>query len=85
MTLTLSAQLEELIRRKVNTGPYESPSQVVEEALHLLEERDLLREVRRGRLLREVAGGISEAENHQFVDSAEVFRAMGNKANASDQ
>ena len=85
MTFSLSTPLEELIRRKVNSGQYDSPSQVIEEALQLLEERDLLRDARRDRLLREVAGGLLEADNRQLVESAEVFRGMVNKASVSDE
>ena len=84
MTFMLNANLEELIRRKVTSGLYESPAQVIEEALQLLEERDTLRELRRERLLREVAGGALAADNHQLIDSAQVFRGMLNKAEASD-
>lgn len=85
MTLSLSAQFDELIRRKLSSGLYESATQVVEEALQLLEERDILRDFRRERLLREIARGVSEADNRQFVDSTQVFRGLINKASVSDE
>lgn len=85
MTFSLNAQLEELIRRKVNSGLYESSAQVIEEALQLLEERDILRDVRRERLLRLVASGVLEADNRQLVDSEQVFRGMADKASAADR
>ena len=85
MNLSLSTQLEELIRRKVNAGLYESPVQLVEEALQLLEERDALRDMRRDRLVRELAGGVFEADNRQLVDGAQVFQGLMKKATASDQ
>jgi antitoxin ParD1/3/4 len=85
MTFSLSAQLEELIRRKVNAGQYESPAQVIEEALQLLEERDIMRDVRRDRLQRELANGVFEADNRQLIDGAQVFRGLMTKASASDQ
>ncbi len=68
MTFSLSAQLEELIRRKVSEGLYESPAQVIEEALQLLEERDIMRDVRRDRLQRELATGAFEADSRQLID-----------------
>lgn len=40
MVVTLSPQLEQLVRRKVESGRYQSFDEVVEEALGLLEERD---------------------------------------------
>jgi antitoxin ParD1/3/4 len=85
MTLSLSAQFDELIRRKLSSGLYESATQVVEEALQLLEERDVLRDFRRERLLREIARGVSEADNRQFIDSTQVFRGLIKKATASDE
>ncbi len=40
MAVTLSPQLEELVRRKVESGLYQSAGEVLEEALRLLDERD---------------------------------------------
>jgi antitoxin ParD1/3/4 len=40
MTVTLSPELEALIRRKVEAGEYQSADQIIEEALQLLDERD---------------------------------------------
>lgn len=80
MAFSLSAELEEFVRRKVNSGYYDSPAQVVEEALHLLEERDHLRILRRERLVGELASGISQADNRQLVDGDEVFRGLTHQA-----
>lgn len=41
MSITLTPQVEERIRQKVASGPYNSGAEVVEEALRLLESRDL--------------------------------------------
>ncbi len=40
MNVSLTPELEELVRRKVESGMYGSASEVVREALRLLEERD---------------------------------------------
>ena len=40
MAVTLSPQLEELVRRKVASGQYESAREVLETAVRLLDERD---------------------------------------------
>jgi antitoxin ParD1/3/4 len=85
MNLTLSSDLEALIRGKVQSGAYESPAQVVEEALQLLEERDHLRQLRRERLLRELAGGVFQADNRQLIDGEAVFRGLFDKANAPNE
>ncbi len=85
MMLTLSADLEEFVRQKVRSGLYESSTQVVEEALLLLEERDHLTQVRRERLLRELASGVFQANNRQLVDGAQVFAGLQNQANATGE
>lgn len=82
MNLSLTAELQELVRAKVASGAYDSPAQVLEEALVLLEERDQLRILRRERLLRELASGVFQADNRQLVASPEVFRGLSNKASA---
>ena len=40
MDVTLSPELKELVRRRVESGRYHSAGQVIEEALLLLDERD---------------------------------------------
>lgn len=46
MNVSLTPELENLIHEKVRSGRYLSASEVVREALRLLEERDELRELR---------------------------------------
>lgn len=82
MNVTLDAVTEALIRAKVESGAYDSASQVIEEALLLLEERDHIRRLRRDRLLHELASGVFQADNRQLVDGEEVFRGLFDKANA---
>lgn len=43
MNINLTPQLEEMVRRKVDSGLYNSASEVVREALRLMEEQDRLR------------------------------------------
>ena len=46
MNVNLTPQLEELVRSKVASGLYTSASEVVREALRLLEEQDRTREAK---------------------------------------
>lgn len=46
MTISLSPDLADLIRRRVDSGPYSSADEVVRESLALLEERDKLARLR---------------------------------------
>lgn len=85
MAFSLTKELEDLIRRKVSSGDYASPAQVIEEALQLLEERDHLRNLRRERLIADLAGGILEADNRQWVEADRVFESLVARANAADE
>jgi putative addiction module CopG family antidote len=46
MNLSLTPELEALVRRQIEAGQYTSPDQVVREALQLLEERDRQRRLK---------------------------------------
>lgn len=65
MNVSLTPKLELLITAKVATGLYTSNSEVVREALRLLEERDRLRELRLAELRKEIAIGIEQADAGQ--------------------
>jgi antitoxin ParD1/3/4 len=45
MNVSLTPQLEEYVRRKVETGLYNNASEVIREGLRLMVERDLVREL----------------------------------------
>ena len=58
MNVSLTAELEEFISRKVESGRYTSASEVVREALRLLEERDQLQALKREELRAEIRAGL---------------------------
>lgn len=58
MNISLTPRLEELVKGKVESGFYNSASEVMREALRLLEERDQLRELRLEELRREIRKGL---------------------------
>lgn len=68
MNVSLTPQLEEYVRRKVESGLYNSASEVVRESLRLLEERDRLYQVRLQELRGEVAAGIAQIESGRSVE-----------------
>ena len=53
MNVNLTPELETLVRRKVASGMYTSASEVVREALRLMEEQDQMRAVRLEQLRQE--------------------------------
>jgi antitoxin ParD1/3/4 len=62
MNISLTPHLENLVKSKIDSGLYNSASEVMREALRLLEERDQLRNVRIEELRREIQRGIDSGE-----------------------
>jgi putative addiction module CopG family antidote len=80
MNIWLPPEAASIVRKKFESGLYDSHAQVIQEALILLEERDQTRAIRTDRLLQEIANGIDQANNRQLVDALEVFRTLRSKA-----
>ena len=62
MNISLTPQLEELVKKKVESGLYGSASEVMREALHLLEERERIRAMRLEELRAEIRKGLESGE-----------------------
>ncbi len=77
MHVTLPPQLEELVRRKVESGSYSSPSEVIQQALWILEARDRLREISLQELRTKIHIGL-ESGPASPLDVAEI-KARGRK------
>jgi antitoxin ParD1/3/4 len=58
MNINLTPQLEQLVREKVSSGRYTSASEVVREALRLMEEQDQLRAMKLEQLRRDIREGL---------------------------
>ncbi|MBW4665847.1 MAG: type II toxin-antitoxin system ParD family antitoxin [Cyanomargarita calcarea GSE-NOS-MK-12-04C] len=76
MNVSLTPELEQLVHEKVKSGRYLSASEVVREALRLLEERDRIREARLITLRSEIAVGIEQGDRGEVIDGEEVFREL---------
>ena len=62
MNVSLTPQLENLVKEKVATGMYNSVSEVVREALRLLSERDSLQAMKLEALRQDIAQGIDSLD-----------------------
>lgn len=80
MNVSLTPKLEKYIQSKVDSGRYTSASEVVREALRLLEEK----EKERARALKEFQAEldrrIAEAEAGELLDGEEVFARIREKS-----
>jgi antitoxin ParD1/3/4 len=66
MNVNLTPQLEVMVRAKVSSGLYTSASEVVREALRLLEEQDRLRQIKLDELRREVRKGLDSGPSEPW-------------------
>lgn len=79
MNVSLTPKLEKYIQRKVGTGRYTSASEVVREALRLLEQNDEReRELKEFRA--ELDRRIAEADAGDTIDGEEVFARLREKS-----
>jgi antitoxin ParD1/3/4 len=73
MNVHLTPELEQLVQSRVESGRYNSASEVVREALRLLEQRDEVFTLRKDEIRREIEEGWQSARRGEFVDGDEVF------------
>jgi antitoxin ParD1/3/4 len=73
MDVHLTAELEQLVQSRVETGRYNSPGEVVREALRLLEERDAIITLRKEEIREEIAQGVDSLRLGKGVDGEAVF------------
>ena len=78
MNISLTSELENYVKAKVATGMYNSASEVMREALRLMEERDAMQDVRLEALRQEINKGLDslEREGSKPLDM-EAIKAKG--------
>lgn len=80
MNVNLTPQLEDLVRSKVSSGLYTSASEVVREALRLMQEQDRLREVKLEELRREVRRGLDSGPSEEWNATQTKAKARAKRA-----
>lgn len=73
ININLTPQLEEMVRQKVISGAYTSVSEVVREALWLLDEKDRLRLAELAQLRQDIQEGVGSGPAMAW-DAAETKR-----------
>jgi len=68
MNVSLTPELENMVNQKVKTGMYNSASEVVREALRLLEEKDRLKEMRLEELRVEIRKGRDQIRSGNYIE-----------------
>ena len=85
MNVLIGPNLEEQVRNKVESGSYASASDVVCEALWLLQERDRLYLLQRGNILDSIASGMASLRAGNVVDEESVLARIENELDAADR
>lgn len=73
MNVSLTPELEAYIQEKVRSGRYSSASEVMREALRLLQDHDQLQAIKLESLRKEIAIGIEQADRGETLDGEAFF------------
>ena len=76
MNVSLTAELEAFVASKVRSGRYHSASEVIREALRLLEEREQLRALRIHALRKKIDEGLEQLERGEGIAGERVFSEL---------
>jgi antitoxin ParD1/3/4 len=80
MNVNLGPTFDQFVASLLETGLYQSQSEIVREGLRLLMEREQLKQLRLDELRREIAVGSAQADRGQFVDGKDAFRRIRAKS-----
>jgi antitoxin ParD1/3/4 len=73
MNVHLTPELEQLVQNKVKSGRYNSASEVILEALRLLEQRDEVFTLRKDEIRKQIEEGWQSAKRGELANGDEVF------------
>ena len=81
MNVNLSPKLDEMVRQKVASGLYTSASEVVREALRLMEQQDCIHAAKLEQLRHDIRDGINSGESTPW--NPEEIKQEGRKIRAA--
>ena len=76
MNVSLTPELESLIHSKVSNGRYTSASEVVREALRMMEERDQVQELYKASMREKIAAGMASLRAGHGTDGDAFLAEM---------
>ncbi|HEX4757917.1 MAG TPA: type II toxin-antitoxin system ParD family antitoxin [Terracidiphilus sp.] len=80
MNVSLTPELDKFVARKVESGRYTSASEVVREALRLLEEHDRARSAQIAAFNQEVGSRLASLDRGEYVESGAVRKRIEQKS-----
>jgi len=79
MNVSLSARLERFVQKEVDNGRYNSTSEVVREAIQLLEQRERFRQTRLQDIRKKINDGWEAIQRGDVIDGEEFFASLAKK------
>lgn len=79
LNISLTSEQNKFIASKVSSGSYLTASEVVREALRLLQEQDRLKELRVEELRNKIQEGLDSLDHGEKHSGEEVFRVLKNR------
>jgi antitoxin ParD1/3/4 len=76
MNVHLTPELEQLVQAKVQSGRYNSASEVVREALRIMEQRDEVRSIQLQELRKRMDRALGESARGEGTDGEEFLQGM---------
>lgn len=76
MNVSLTPELAKFVETKLKTGRYQSASEVMGEALRLLEDEDRLRNLRFGEVRHKIQQGLEQLNQGERLDGESVFSEL---------
>lgn len=73
MNVSLTPEFERLIQDRVKSGRYHSASEVVREALRLLQDRDEVRKLRLDEMRQRIAAGLASLDEGKAIAGDAAF------------
>ena len=80
MNVSLTPELDQYVAAKVSSGRYTSASEVVREALRLLEEQDIARTAQKAAFNQELAKRLAGLDRGDTVEPKAVFDRLRQKS-----
>jgi antitoxin ParD1/3/4 len=80
MNVSLTPELEKLVTRKVESGLYQSASEVIREGLRLLDDHDHLRELQLTEVRKKIQTGLDQLDRGEGISGEEVYAEMKRKS-----
>jgi antitoxin ParD1/3/4 len=82
MNVSLTPELEKFVANKVESGLYQSASEVIREGLRLLDDQDRLREIRLSEVRKKIQTGIDQLDRGEGIPGDEVYAQMKRRSAA---